>query len=123
MTEEKAAEYREWLTLDLYLRDNVKNRPDFLGVCSVTGDESAAFYKREEEERRYLKDYTGYDRRQMRKMTHLERIRGELFLFDYRARDPLTGNARLIRICGEEPLGGIGSGSGREVSVRKEEKQ
>ena len=109
MTEEKAAEYREWLTLDLYLRDNVKNRPDFLGVCSVTGDESAAFYKREEEERRCLKDYTGYDRRQMRKMTHLERIRGELFLFDYRARDPLTGNARLIRICGEEPSGEPGA--------------
>ena len=42
-------------------------------------------------------------------MTHLERIRGELFLFDYRARDPLTGNARLIRICGEEPSGEPGA--------------
>ena len=31
MTEEKAAEYREWLTLDLYLRDNVKTGRRFSG--------------------------------------------------------------------------------------------
>lgn len=95
---EKQREYREWLTLDLYLRDNVRNRPDFLGPCSVSGEESAAFFKKEEEQRRYLKGYAGYDRRQMRKMTHLERIRGKLLLFDYTRRDPLTGNAVLIQI-------------------------
>ena len=88
-------EYAEWLTLDLYLRDNVKNRPDFLGESRVNSDEAAAFYKREEAERRYLKEYEGYDRRQMRKMTHLERLRGRLFLFDYRKRDALTGDAAL----------------------------
>lgn len=95
---EKQREYMEWLTLDLYLRDNVRNRPDFLGPCSVSGEESAAFFKKEEEQRRYLKGYAGYDRRQMRKMTHLERIRGKLLLFDYTRRDPLTGNAVLIQI-------------------------
>ena len=31
-------------------------------------------------------------------MTHLERIGGLLVLFDYRHRDPLTGNARVYRI-------------------------
>ena len=95
---EKKREYTEWLTLDLYLRDNVRNRPDFLGPPGVSGDESAAFFKKEEEERRYLKEYAGYDRRQMRKMTHMERIRGRLLLFDYMRRDPLTGNAALIQI-------------------------
>ena len=39
--------------------------------------------------------YEGYDRRQMRKMTHLERIDGKTVLFDYKNRDPLTGNAAI----------------------------
>ena len=95
---ERIAGYREWLTLDLYLRDNVKNRPAFLGENRVTPDEAAAFYKAEEEERRYLSGYEGYDRRQMRKMTHLEKIREEVLLFDYRKRNPLNGDAAIYRI-------------------------
>ena len=95
---ERIAEYREWLTLDLYLRDNVKNRPAFLGENRVKPDEAAAFYKAEEEERRYLSGYEGYDRRQMRKMTHLEKIREEVLLFDYRKRNPLNGDAAIYRI-------------------------
>lgn len=90
--------YMEWLTLDLYLRDNVRNRPEFLPLNRVTSDEAAAFYKREEEERRYLKEYQGFDRRQMRKMTHLERLFGRLVLFDYRKRDALTGDVRTYEI-------------------------
>ena len=95
---ERIAEYREWLTLDLYLRDNVKNRPAFLGENRVTPDEAAAFYKAEEEERRYLSGYEGYDRRQMRKMTHLEKIREEVLLFDYRKRNPLNGDAAVYKV-------------------------
>ena len=98
MSPEKKKAYTEWLTLDLYLRDNVKNRPAFLGESGVSSDEAAAFYKREENERVYLREYEGYDRRQMRRMTHLERIGGALVLFDYLTRDPLTGNARVCRI-------------------------
>ena len=95
---ERIAGYREWLTLDLYLRDNVKNRPAFLGENRVKPDEAAAFYKAEEEERRYLSGYESYDRRQMRKMTHLEKIREEVLLFDYRKRNPLNGDAAIYRI-------------------------
>ena len=95
---ERIAEYREWLTLDLYLRDNVKNRPTFLGENRVKPDEAAAFYKAEEEERRYLSGYEGYDRRQMRKMTHLEKIGEEVLLFDYRKRNPLNGDAAIYRV-------------------------
>ena len=95
---ERIAEYREWLTLDLYLRDNVKNRPAFLGENRVKPDEAAAFYKAEEEERRYLSGYEGYDRRQMRKMTHLEKIGEEVLLFDYRKRNPLNGDAAIYRV-------------------------
>ena len=89
-------EYREWLTLDLYLRDNVKNRPDFLGESRVSGEEAAAFYKKEAEEFRYLKGYEGFDRKQLRKMTHLERVQGRLLLFDYRSRNRLTNDAAVF---------------------------
>ena len=98
VSENMMDEYAAWLTLDLYLRDNVKNRPSFLPENKVTSDEAAAFYKTEEEERRYLKNYAGYDRRQMRKMTHLERLFGRMVLFDYRERDPLSGDAKVYEI-------------------------
>ena len=88
----------EWLTLDLYLRDNVKNRPAFLGEEQTAKEEAAVFYKKEAQEYRYLKGYEGFDSRQMRKMTHLERLRGQLILFDYRKRDPLTGDAAVYEI-------------------------
>lgn len=94
----KREEYLEWLTLDLYLRDNVKNRPSFLGEGKVTKEEAAAFYREEARNPRYLKEYEGYDSRQMRKMTHLECIHGQTALFDYRQRDALTGNARICII-------------------------
>ena len=95
---ENPEEYRQWLTLDLYLRDNVKNRPAFLGESTVEKEEAADFYKREAEEHKFLQGYEGYDSRQIRKMTHLERISGELLLFDYRNRSPLTGDAAVFRI-------------------------
>lgn len=94
----KQQEYLEWLTLDLYLRDNVKNRPPFLGENKVTKEEASAFYRAEASERHYLKGYEGYDSRQMRKMTHLERIGGKLILFDYQRRDALIGDARICVI-------------------------
>ena len=93
-------EYQGWLTLDLYLRDNVRNRPEFLGEDKVSKEEAAAFYRKEAQEHAYLREYDGYDGRQMRKMTHLERFRGRLLLFDYRHRDPLTGDALVLDITG-----------------------
>ena len=64
------------LILDLYLRENVKKRPEFAGEVSVDKQKASAFYEKEAEERRYLKGYEGYDKRQLRKMTHLEQING-----------------------------------------------
>lgn len=90
-------QYRELLTLDLYLRENVKNRPAFAGEATLTKSEEAGFYDREEQERRYLPGYERYDKRQMRKMTHLERIGGKLLLFDYQNRD-IMNQARLVEI-------------------------
>ena len=61
-------------------------------------EEAAAFYDREAQERIYLEDYEGYDKKQLRKMTHLERKEGTVYLFDYRHRNPYTGQARIQEV-------------------------
>ncbi len=93
---EQLEEYRKLLTFDLYLRDNVKNRPEFSGEETVSKEEAAAFYDSEAETHRYLDGYEGYDKRQIRKMTHLEKMNGNLYLFDYKNRSLLTNQARII---------------------------
>lgn len=95
---EQTDAYRELLTYDLYLRENAKNRPAFAGNPSVTKEEEAAFYEQEAAEHRYLQGYGQYDKRQLRKMTHLERVKGELLLFDYQNRSRLTNQAAVYRI-------------------------
>ncbi len=90
--------YRQMLILDLYLRENVKKRPEFAGEIQIEKREASAFYEKEEKEYRYLKGYEGYDKRQLRKMTHLEWIDGKLLLFDYRNRNILTNQARVVQV-------------------------
>lgn len=88
--------YRELLTYDLYLRENLKSRPGFATDLAPYKKEISAFYKREEEERKYLPDYAGYDGRQLARMTHLEYfgfLQGYV-LFDYKNRNPLTYEAK-----------------------------
>ncbi len=67
--------YRELLTYDMYLRENLKSRPDFATDTAPYKEEIRSFYRREEEEPRYLEGYKGYDSRQLSKMTHLEPFR------------------------------------------------
>lgn len=105
--------YTELLTYDLYLREKLKSRPDF--AFEQPKDEIISFYKDEETVKTYLPDYEGYDWKQLSKMTHLERFtyavikdgkpvwkmqkQKEFFvLFDYRNRDPLNGQAKIIHI-------------------------
>lgn len=85
--------YRELLIFDLYLRENMKNRPVFAGEYTVEKEELSSFYENESKEHQYLRGYEQYDKRQMRKMTHMERFQynvagnGEkketVILFDY----------------------------------------
>lgn len=85
--------YRELLVFDLYLRENMKNRPEFAGEYTVGKEELSAFYEQEAKEHRYLQGYEEYDKRQMRKMTHMERFHYDVvgngepkelcILFDY----------------------------------------
>ena len=91
--------FRDLLMYDLYLRENVKSRPSFARDQSPYKQAARQFFQREEESPHYLMDYEGYDSRQMSKMAHIEAMGdGTLVLFDYRHRDPLTYNARAVRI-------------------------
>lgn len=106
---EREAAYRELLTFDLYLREKVKSRPEFSADLFPYREAIRRFYQKEEKERRELPDYTGYDWKQLMKMTHLEPFSypvwdgekmgqksGEprFVLFDYRKRNPLNGEAQ-----------------------------
>lgn len=109
--------YRELLTYDMYLRENLKSRPDFMTdmSCEPVKNTIRDFYRREEETHQFLPDYMGYDWKQLGKMTHLEPFtypvwdveamqalalsekresRTSYVLFDYRNRNPLNYEAR-----------------------------
>lgn len=110
--------YRELLTFDLYLRENLKSRPPFARPLSDGPEEKQRlhrFYEREEAERKYLPSYTGFSAKQLMRMTHAERFcyrvweetadkmtdmtaAGTAVIFDYRMRNPLTGEARVISV-------------------------
>ena len=88
------------MIFDYYMRDNVKSRPEFFGAERVEKSFSKAFYSIEAREHRYLSGgrYDTDDPRLLRKLTHLEKAGGRYYLFDYEDRDPLNGNARVIKI-------------------------
>ena len=67
--------YRELLTYDMYLRENLKSRPAF--AAEITEEEKQdirRFYQTEEQERHYLSAYDQYDWKQLSRMTHLEPV-------------------------------------------------
>ncbi len=100
--------YRELLTFDLYLRENMKTRPAFAGDHSVDKEVLREFYEKEAEEHQYLQGYEAYDKRQLRKMTHIEHFHYNvlsdceekeiLILFDYQNRSKLTHQATVFAI-------------------------
>jgi len=113
---EHEAVYRELLTYDLYLRENVKSRPEFARDLMPFKETMREFYRKEEEERKYLPEYRDYDSKQLARMTHMEpffypvweRLAWEsgkaaeepvFVLFDYEMRNPLTGDARNFQIA------------------------
>ena len=91
--------YRELLTYDMYLRENLKSRPAF--AAEITEEEKQdirRFYQTEEHERHYLSAYDQYDWKQLSRMTHLELFRypePHYVLFDYQERNPLNYEAKV----------------------------
>ena len=94
---DRLEQYRDFLTEDLYLRENAKSRPSFGRDLTPYKEEIKQFFIREGKERRYLMGYEEYDSKQMSRMVHVEIMRdGRMLLFDYLHRDALLGNARII---------------------------
>lgn len=81
---EKLVRYGDALICDVYLRENSKSRPEFAPDQSV--------YKNRIRE-------LAPDLRSLGTLVHVEVLRsGEVLLFDYRSRDPLTRNAAVHRV-------------------------
>lgn len=92
----KKEQYEALLLTDLYLRENSKSRPAWAPDLTAWKKQIQEFYKQEEEERRYLAHYEGYNWKQLMHMTHLEiRPDGKWYLFDYKKRSPLTKDAAI----------------------------
>ena len=78
--------YRDLLMYDIYLRENAKSRPTFARNLGPYKHKIRKFFEKEE-------------LRQVGKMVHLEIMGdGSMVLFDYRERNPLTYNAKAVRV-------------------------
>ncbi|MBQ7944499.1 MAG: B12-binding domain-containing radical SAM protein [Lachnospiraceae bacterium] len=105
--------YRELLTFDMYLRENLKSRPMFAANQEPYKEQIKEFYRQEATEWHYLKGYEQYNSVQLQKMTHMElfeypvweenpveRLEKQAYvLFDYKHRNPITNDADIFVIC------------------------
>ena len=108
--------YSALLTIDLYLREKIKTRPEFCVSLENIREESRCFYQQEERDRTFLSNYKEFNSKQLAKMTHLEAFgwsvwekgnckklcHRRLILFDYRNRNPLTMEAKIHLIKSKE---------------------
>ena len=103
--------YKELLTYDMYLRENLKSRPSFATEITTEDKENIrSIYQREEKDRTLLPNHQQYDWKQLSKMTHIEpfyyavwnleellqegRFQKKVYvLFDYSLRNPLNSEA------------------------------
>jgi len=115
---EKEELYKELLTFDMYLRENLKSRPTFSKEPAEEEKRKIReFYTGEEETPYYLKEYIGFHARQTSKMTHMEPFHYPVWLengkeimmrmseikfilFDYKKRNPLNAEAAVYVIDG-----------------------
>lgn len=111
VSQEKETLYKELLIFDIYLRENVKSRPDFASYLANDKEIVRTFYEKEVENSKYLTGYENFDAKQMARMTHLERFTYPVWntkyedivkplheeryvLFDYKERNPLNYEAK-----------------------------
>lgn len=105
--EEQMDYYRQLMICDLYARENMKTRPAWAKDLKAYKKDIREFYLKEEETHEYLPEYEGYDEKQLARMTHLERMDYDpdtgvrepcWILFDYRSRDVLTYDAKMVKL-------------------------
>lgn len=105
----------ELLIFDLYLRENLKTRPDFAPENKIPRQKLNQFYAQEAQYPNCLTNYHGYTSAQLLRMTHVECFQYAVWnncavdctkklqfpayiLFDYQKRSPLTHNATYFEI-------------------------
>lgn len=117
---DKRALFVELLIFDLYLRENLKSRPDFAQENIMEKDPAEKqklrrFFEHEEQMHDHLNGYEGCTSVQLLRMTHVERFTFPVWktcaaerttrlespvhvLFDYRNRNALTHDAAYFTI-------------------------
>lgn len=100
------------LLYDLYLRENLKSKPDFLPSKEVEREIYHHFFVEEESVKAYLSGYEEYTGKQISRLTHMEKFaydiiesastgqavaKEEYILFDYKNRNPLDHGASTLR--------------------------
>ena len=97
--------FDELLTLDVYLRENIKTRPLFAKDINNFKKEKQSIY-RNEKIYEVIPAYRDYDSKQIAKMTHIEvferiyeaQSNPKYILFDYKDRNALNSEANTIDV-------------------------
>ena len=108
---EEIETFKQLLTYDLYLRENVKSRPSWASAQDPYTASYVEFFRNEEHRAQFFTGYEGYTTKQIQRMTHIEyftfnvlaedeadRNRPVFVWFDYLNRDPLTYKSRNIEV-------------------------
>ena len=108
---EETLVFDQILTYDLYLRENVKSRPDWASKQDPYTASYVEFFRKEENREKYFEGYEGYTTKQIQRMTHIEYFdfnilakdgedvnRPVFVWFDYLNRDPLTYKSRNLEV-------------------------
>lgn len=112
---DKRVLFIELLLFDLYLRENLKSRPDFAPENTIDKELLRRFFTQEAQNPQYLKNYQNHTSTQLLKMTHVERFSYPVWhenpvcqavrlkapayiLFDYENRNALTHDAAFYEL-------------------------
>lgn len=112
---DKRALFIELLLFDLYLRENLKSRPDFAPENTIDKELLRRFFTQEAQNPQYLTNEQNHTSTQLLKMTHVERFSYPVWhenpsyqavrlkapayiLFDYQNRNALTHDAVFYEI-------------------------
>ncbi len=105
--------YAESLTVDLYLRENCKTRPEFAKDLANEKENLRTFFRIEAENPTLLGEaYRDYDARMLARAVHVEPVSFDYetglplkeqayLLFDYKNRNPLTYEAMIYKLGNE----------------------
>lgn len=102
MSEKQSSALREYITYDLYLRENMKNRPSFAPSLESWKDDIHNILYRESKTHKMFPKLSGYDYRRLTKTLHVEVFemifeQPVVVVFCYEQRDPLTYNCMTVK--------------------------